>query len=602
MTIFFARAIVFASLLLLHSNAANASPRNRMEADVERILREERLAGVTWALVKPDGVKTGAAGFSNYPRQIRIKAGDRVHIGSVTKTLVAVGLLRLASEGRLDLDAPVDLILPELQFRNPWAQTHPLRVRHLLDHTGGLEDLRIRQMFSDRAAPNAPLAEAFNGYRDLLRVRTRPGEMFSYSNIGYALAGMILERVTGSPYEHWLDANLLRPLGMDDSTFRFVTQSGNRASQLAWGHNDNLSLAAALPVALRPAAQFTTSARDMAKFARFLMSDGTVGGRPFVTPALLRAMGAPVETAAARAGLPLGYRFGLVSRNRDGHVGRCHSGNIVGYRSMLCIYPGQQKAFFYSVNTDGESANYARLDKAMTSMLALTSQVGTAARPQDFRTDPWDGQYIPAISGIRLERYTDVLLEGLRLSSAPGHIILTDGGGEPRRLISLGDGIFRASERTLPSHALLSGPDGERIITDGLRTFHRVPGLLIPALWVSLGLGVLGMVYSVVVLPFRVRRNGRPPLQPLTVAPLLLVSGVALMYFQPFTRLGDLTLASALLAAGSTALLAGAIIQAVLALRHRQRLWQLEFGFALAVLQWSIVLAQFDLIPLALWA
>lgn len=602
MTSFLSRSLLFVALAFAHLHAGPAASRDTLTGDVARILKEERLAGAAWALVEPNGATLGAAGYARFDRRIPMTADHQVHIGSVTKTLVAVGLLRLASQGKLDLDSPVEQVVPNIKFRNPWAPSHPVRVRHLLDHTAGLEDLRIRQMFSGRAFPTAPLIKAFDGFPDVLGVRSRPGEIFSYSNIGYTLAGMVLEQVTGQPYEAWLDANLLRPLGMNDSSFRFVSQSGNPASRLAWGHNDDLTLAGPLPVALRPAAQFTTTAGDMAKFARFLMSDGSLGGTPFVSTDLLRAMGTPVETAAAKAGLPLGYRFGLVSRDRDGQVGRCHSGNIVGYRSMLCIYTPQQKAFFYSVNTDGESADYSRLDRLMVASLGLARQTVPEAGRKSFPTKLWEGQYIPAISGIRFERYTDVLGEGLRLKSTGQHMILEAAGSKPRRLISLGHGRLRAEDRTVPSHALLTGPGGERMITDGLRTFRLVPSLLIPSLWLSLALGIIGMLYALTVLPMRARRHYRRMLQPLAIAPLLLLAGAGLIYFQPFIHLGDRTAASIVLAAGSIALPIGAMIQAVLALRHRTGLWQLEIGSALAVLQWCIVLAVFGLVPLVLWA
>ncbi len=74
---------------------------------------------------------------------------------------------------------------------------------------------------------------------------------------------------------------------------------------------------------MRPAGQFTTTAQDMATVARFLVSDGTVGGQPFVDAALLRAMAIPTTTEAVRAGLRGGYALGLVRRERWGITGNC---------------------------------------------------------------------------------------------------------------------------------------------------------------------------------------------------------------------------------------------------------------------------------------
>jgi CubicO group peptidase (beta-lactamase class C family) len=203
-------------------------------------------------------------------------------LGSVTKTLLAAGILRLASEGKINLDYSAEKYLVEISFDNKWSQTNPVTVRHLLDHTSGLEDLRLWQMFTAKAAPTSPLLFAFEKDPFVLEVRTRPRSVFSYSNMGYTLLGIIIEKVTNEPYETYLDKNLLQPLGMLDSTFGFVSQTGEKPdSRLAMGHLECQTIFPALPIYLRPAAQFTTTAYDMGLFLKFLMSDGTLNGLPF---------------------------------------------------------------------------------------------------------------------------------------------------------------------------------------------------------------------------------------------------------------------------------------------------------------------------------
>lgn len=584
------------ALVLLVPSQTSAAP---LEAALEKGLAEERLAGISWSVVNGASTFTGASGKRNASAGAAMAPGDRIHIGSVTKTLIAVGLLRLASQGVLDLDAPVTTILPNVRFDNSWERTNPVRVRHLLDHTAGLQDLRVWQMFSGRVGPDDPLGEAFRRSPSVLKVRTRPGEMFSYSNVGYALAGMIIERVTGQRYERWLDANLLAPLGMKDSTFAFVSQRAD--PRLAWGHNDDLSLAAALPVALRPASQFTTTAADMALFARFLMGDGATRGKPFIRGEWLRAMGVPTDTAAARAGLRPGYRSGLALRDRQNHLGRCHGGNIVGYRAMLCIYPEHQKAFFYSIDTDGESADYARFDRAMMEALSLPRLNAAPAGAPAADVSRWDGRYVPRVSGIGLERYSDLLGEGLSIEAHAQGVMVRADGGDARLFAYAGGHRLRAPDRTLPSHVLLQAADGQRMVSDGLRTFVRIKSGLIWALWGSLGLGLLGLVYLTLVLPIVSWRRRRSILQPAAAAPLLLLGGAGLMALQPFEQLGDPTVGSILLFAGSLGLPLGAAVQGALALSRRPLWWKPDLIAAAAVVQWAAVLAGFGLLPLALW-
>ena len=199
----------------------------------------------------------------------------------MTKSLLATGVLRLATEGLVELDAPVSRYLPNLDFENPWKGRVVVSVRHLLDHTSGLNDAYLWQMFSERPDPKTALIAAFPEQEVQLLIRSRPGSRFSYSNMGYTLLGLIVESAVGGAYETYLDEQILAPLEMHDSTFAYTTQEGESADpMLAWGHVDDGSRYAASPMYLRPAGQFTTTAADLARFARFLLSDGEIDGEP----------------------------------------------------------------------------------------------------------------------------------------------------------------------------------------------------------------------------------------------------------------------------------------------------------------------------------
>src|SRR5690606_11146471 len=124
------------------------------------------------------------------------------------------------------------------------------------------------------------------------------------------------------------------PLGMRQSSFRFESQAGPDAdAQLAMGHFEDGATQASVPLHLRPAGQFTTTAADMGLFARMLMSNGEIDGQPFIASTLLRAMGRPTTTEAVAAGLlDAGYGLGLNSRDRHGVIGNCHVGTAIGFR------------------------------------------------------------------------------------------------------------------------------------------------------------------------------------------------------------------------------------------------------------------------------
>jgi CubicO group peptidase (beta-lactamase class C family) len=603
LTFLIAGSYLIAGLLLLTQAGSAAAQDHAAFGDaLARGLREERLVGAVWATVGPDsGVSLGAAGRRRADRPEPLAATDRVQVGSVTKTLLATGILQLVTERRLRLDAPVTAYLPHLTVENPWAASRPLLLRHLLDHTSGLDDARLWQLFNAEPRPNTPLAAGFDPDRLRLVLRRPPGERFSYSNTGYGLLALIIEAVTGERYETYLDARLLRPLGMANSTFHFVTQSGPGADpRLAMGHFEEGALAPAVPTYLRPAMQFTTTAADMARFARFLMSDGKVAGRPLVDARLLRAMGTPAGTQAARAGLQVGYRLGLSIRDRHGVVGRCHAGNTVGYRAMFCIYPEQRKAFFVAMNADNEDADYARLDSLVIATLRLTPSPAAPVRATTLDTQRWEGTYVISPARFEMFAYIDVVLDFVRVRADGGRIVLAPFQGSPTALDPMGGPLFRAPGRTLPSHVLLSTERGAAL-SNGLSTYERVSLWWMVPLWASLMAGVLGILYVLLFGLYRAARGRLRPADPL-FAPFVVtlaacIAGV-LLWRQPVLQLGDLTAANVFLAVATGAL----PIAAALGLWRAGRTSWLDSVALAAVLQWTLILAVWGLLPLRLWA
>jgi len=525
----------------------------------------------------------------------------------VTKPLLATGVLRLVTEGRLSLDTPVALLLPNVALYNPWERTHPLLMRHLLDHTSGLDDARLWQVFSLEARPDTPLRVSLGRDPTLLHVRSQPGTRVSYSNMGYTLVGMVIEAVVGARYEAYLDTHLLRPLGMQSSSFQFISQTGSQAdTQLAMGHFENRATQAAVASYLRPPGQFTTTAADMARFARFLMSNGEVGGVPFVDARLLRAMGRPSRTEAVTAGLDAGYGLGLSRRDRHGVIGRCHVGTTFGYRANLWLFPEEQKAFFVAMNADVETADYERFDALLIGALAVSNaQPATQAHPPVGITD-WDGIYALSPNPTESFAYVDHVLNFATLRWDGARLQLKPFQSAVKSLTPVGEMRFRSHDKTTASHVLLTSSNGRRVISDGLRTFEQVSRWRIVLLWASLVAGVSGLLYLVLAGVWRVMRRPSRPSQPLLVsflAAVALALPVPFFVGQSFLRLGDLTLASALLAL-VTGALPLAMVHGVwrrVARRMAEQRDILEATAEVAVFQWTVVLAYWGLLPLRLW-
>jgi CubicO group peptidase (beta-lactamase class C family) len=596
--------------ILAFPDVASAQTDDRiLRSDLQRVLAEESLAGAAWATVRPGGsIRTGAVGYRDRAARLHFSDTTRFHVGSLAKAVLATGILRLVTENRISLDDPVSRYLPMLHIRNPWEPAHPVTIRHLLDHTSGLDDARLSQIFSGTVSPDAPLSAAFSRSKQAPRVRVRPGSRLSYSNSGYTLLGMVVEAVTNGRYEDYLDAHLLEPLGMRNSTSRFTTQEGSSAdSGLAWGHLDDGTRYAATPIALRPAGQFTTTAHDLAVFARFLMGDGTIEGLPFIRADLMRARGHPSTTEASRAGLNAGYALGLGRRDRYGTVGYCHNGNIVGFVALLCTYPGEGKAFVIAVNTDSETARYERVFEVLARHLSVgpasTPPTGIPAR----NVDEWEGFYVPSPSRLQSAAYLDATLGFLRVTQRNESLILAPVQGASRKLRPVGGYLFAAQDRTTTSHVLLRN-DGAFRISDGFTTYQKVSPYYLGILWISLALGLLGILWFVAagfvaLARFRSSAWRRPEMIPFGGVMALLAS-LPLLLTQSFSQLGDMTVASVFLWVASVTLPFTMIVLLWRAARSPR--WTggriAHACWAIAVLQWCAVLTTWDLLPLRLWS
>ena len=580
-----------------------------LQTDVENTLAEESLTGIGWALIAEHGeVTLGLAGLRDNLNGDAFSPDSQFHVGSVTKLLLATGVLRLVTEGRINLDVPASRYLPDLFPGEPPAGFASVTVRHLLDHTAGLNDAHLWQLFSEQADPDAPLSAAFRMPETQLRIRSEPGSQFSYSNMGYTLLGMIVESVTGVRYETYLDRQLLAPLQMVNSTFAYTTQEGaSKNTALAWGHVDDGSRYAASPIFLRPAGQFTSTTADLARLAAFLLGDGVVDGEVFLNAEFMRSRGKPVGTKAARAGLAAGYTLGLGRRDRHGVVGFCHGGNIVGFVAMFCIFPGERKAFAYSVNTDSETADYGRLDTLFIEALGIERAAPPPSASPAPDVSDWHGRYVLSPNRFQMFEYLDNVFGAIRLAADGDSLALTSLQRDPRRLRPVGGYLYSANDRATTSHVLLKNGVDDYRFSDGFQTYRKVSAAYLVAHWVSLLLGLAGLAWLLIAGAVSLLRNRfamfRRAEAPAFLATVALFLPIPFFMSQSFMALGDFTLASALLAAATLILPVGMMftIKAAANQWRVSRTGLLHGVAALGVLQWCAVLLGAGMLPFRLW-
>src|SRR5580658_1388884 len=194
-------------------------PINNLTDSIAAIVRQEHIVGLMLGITTKDSTLfSGGFGYADQVNGRKVDSGTLFRMGSITKLFVSLGIQKLVSEGKLRLDDKLEDIAPEIPFHNPWESRHPLLIIHLLEHTTGFDDIKLNRMYSLDTTEN-------NGWQMVLAqlpsltCRWPPGERFAYANPNYDLLGYVIQKITGQPYEKYLTANILIPLGMVRSNF-----------------------------------------------------------------------------------------------------------------------------------------------------------------------------------------------------------------------------------------------------------------------------------------------------------------------------------------------------------------------------------------------
>jgi CubicO group peptidase (beta-lactamase class C family) len=239
-------------------------------AAVEAGLEETSTPGTAVGLLHDGEVRTAGFGVTSVENPLAVTPETLFQIGSITKTFTATVAMILVERGELDLDVPVRRYLPTLVLADKDVAER-VTMRHLLTHTAGW----VGDYFADHGAGEDALAGIVGDLPRLPQL-TPLGEVWSYNNAGFYIAGRALELVVGEPYERIVERLLLEPLGLEQSFF-FADDVMTR--RFAVGHHvgdDGPTVARPWPIgrAHHAAGGIASSVVDLLRYARFHLSDG----------------------------------------------------------------------------------------------------------------------------------------------------------------------------------------------------------------------------------------------------------------------------------------------------------------------------------------
>jgi len=301
---------------------------DELKAEIDSLLTKYKIPGASIAIVTKDSIiYVGGLGYANIELKTPVNENTHFRVGSITKSFVALGILKLVEEGRIDLQTPVKQILPEIGIDNPWEETNPVRIVHLLEHTAGFNDPHFNDYYLN-GDPDIPLMDGLKVSKHYLNVKWKPGAYRSYSSAGYMVAGIIIEEVTGERFEDYLKKEILEPLGMTTSTLRLTSQT---KQLLAQGYKANYQPSQYWHTYSRPAGSLNSSAYEMAKYLQFMLNKGKIEESQIFAESTIDRMEKSTTDPAAKAGLESRVGLGIGMGYYKGFKWYTHYGSIMGF-------------------------------------------------------------------------------------------------------------------------------------------------------------------------------------------------------------------------------------------------------------------------------
>ncbi len=356
------------------------------------------IPGVAVGVISDDQEFSAGFGVTNVDHPLPVDADTLFQIGSTTKTFTGTAVMRLVEMGKLALDEPVRIYLPDFAVRDADASAR-VTIRHLLIHTAGW----VGDYFDDTGNGDDALKE-YTARMATLPQLTPLGTVWSYNNAAFSLAGRVIEVATGQTYERAMLELVLKPLGLkrsyfmpaDVMTHRFavghISLPGERARVLRpWP----------VPRSAAPAGAIAASTNDVLRYARFHLGDGTaVDGTRLLPPQSMTEMQTPQVAAA------LGAKMGLswMLDDRDGVKIVSHGGATLGQMSTFILVPERRFALTMATNSTAGSQLGRQISGWMNpNFLGFERPIPTALKVLPGQLAEYTGRYTAALQDIEMK-------------------------------------------------------------------------------------------------------------------------------------------------------------------------------------------------------
>jgi CubicO group peptidase (beta-lactamase class C family) len=327
------RFTLFCSLflfpLVLFPLVVSAAEKFLIAEALDPYIKSGELPGVVTVIADKDSVlQVDTVGYADIESKRPMKADTVFWVASQTKPFTAVAVMILVAEGKLSLKEPITKYLPELNDLKVIAEKKdkrtilvpvdkPITLEMLLSHTAGCEFLTPFQM--KHGIDSLPMSQ-YVTTAAMTPLRTQPTKAYHYSNIGINLAGAAVERVSGMPFEQFLEKRIFEPLGMTETTF---FPNADQLARLATSYEYDKKQSKLVPIKIgflkqpfndknryaEPGGGLFSTPNDLVKFFQMLQGKGTFNGKRILSEAAVQEIHAD-HTGSLNANYGLGVATG----------------------------------------------------------------------------------------------------------------------------------------------------------------------------------------------------------------------------------------------------------------------------------------------------
>ena len=403
--------------------------------------------------------------------------------GSISKLFTWTSVMQLVEQHKIDLDTDINTYL---DFKIPPAYGKPITMRDLMTHRPGFEET-IKNLLATDTKDLVPLREAL--VRWVPERMFPPGEVPAYSNYGAALAGYIVQRVSGEPFEEYVERHIFAPLHMDHSTFRQPLPKAF-AADMSKGYAKASGEAKPYElISMSPAGALATTGDDISRFMLAHLNNGSYGGAQILKPETAKMMHGIVYPVPAGT-LPMG--LGFYHENRNGHDIVGHGGDTVYFHSDLHLILDKGVGFYVTQNSQGKPGLGLRGPLFAAFMKRYFPAPKAAVLPT-LKTARQDGALVAGAyevsrrSDSNMLRIAGVLNQPKVTLNGDNTIsldVITDLAGNPKKFREVAP--FRWQEVNGPSQFIAVMKDGavQRIYTSDLPPIEAItPAPLLRGAW-----------------------------------------------------------------------------------------------------------------------